>query len=54
MWLRRWAVACLTALFLAVAAAAETGLKIERFDRQVRQRMVCSVAFKQGLQCKCV
>jgi oligosaccharyltransferase complex subunit alpha (ribophorin I) len=35
MWLQRCAVAVAAVLFLACTAAAEAGLKIERFDRQV-------------------
>lgn len=54
MWLQRCALALAAALYLAGAAAADAGLKIERFDRQVRQRMVCSVSgTRRAVHCTC-
>jgi hypothetical protein len=52
--LERCAVAVAAAFLLACTAAAEAGLKIERFDRQVWQRMVCSISgIQRAVHCKC-
>jgi hypothetical protein len=54
MWLQRCAVASAAVVFLACTAATEAGLKIERFDRQVWQRMVCSISgIQRAVRCKC-